>query len=151
MSMFKQHPLREEIKGNSMRKKKLSKAFLIHPYMSLSLHSRYLFRKMIWKSTQVISKVTKGKRLRYHSLPISYVQLLPMLVQSYKISVMLAKPRRPPYPKWYNPNARCHYHSEVEGHSTEDCMAFKDRVQALIDADRAKFKKLISSYRECQD
>ena len=41
---------------------------------------------------------------------------------------------RPPYPRWYNENARCDYHSGNRGHSTEDCAALKRRVHDLIKA-----------------
>ena len=43
----------------------------------------------------------KKRAKRYHTLPISYAQLLPILVQKYKIPIILAKPRKPPYPEWY--------------------------------------------------
>ena len=41
---------------------------------------------------------------------------------------------QPPYPRWYNENARCDYHSGNRGHSTEDCTALKRRVHDLIKA-----------------
>ena len=41
---------------------------------------------------------------------------------------------QPPYPRWYNENARCDYHSGNRGHSTEDCIALKRRVNDLIKA-----------------
>ncbi|XP_016667508.2 uncharacterized protein [Gossypium hirsutum] len=40
-------------------------------------------------------------------------------------------PLKPPYPKWYNPNASCMYHAGNQGHSTENCLAFKRRVQGF--------------------
>ena len=42
----------------------------------------------------------KRKRTKvYHAFPMSYGELLPILVQNYGISVIPARPRRPPYPK----------------------------------------------------
>ena len=41
---------------------------------------------------------------------------------------------QPLYPRWYNENARCDYHSDNRGHSTEDCTALKRRVHDLIKA-----------------
>ena len=76
----------------------------------------------------------------YHSLPMTYGELLPVLIQNYKIPVILARPRRPPYPKRYDINAKCEYHGGVGGHSVEDCTTFKDKVQALIDANPTKFR-----------
>ena len=39
---------------------------------------------------------------------------------------------QPLYPRWYNENANCDYHSDNRGHSTEDCIALKQRVHDLI-------------------
>ena len=90
----------------------------------------------------------KRKRTKvYHTLPISYGELLLILVQNYGISVILARPRRPPYPKGYNINARCEYYRGVRGHSTENCMTFKDKVQSLIGADPIKLRKLVNSHQ----
>ena len=60
------------------------------------------------------SQSNKRKRAKmYHTLPVSYAQLLPILVQKYKIPIIPAKPRKPPYPEWYDFSARCEYHSGV--------------------------------------
>ena len=73
----------------------------------------------------------------YHSLPMTYRELLPILIQNYGISVL-------PIQKEYDANARCEYHGGIIGHSIEDCTAFNDKVQALIDADPTKFKELVN-------
>ena len=80
----------------------------------------------------------------YHLLLMTYRELFPMLIQNYEISILPAKPRRLPYLRGYDANARCEYHGGVIGHSIEDCMAFKDKVQALIDANPTKFKELVN-------
>ena len=88
------------------------------------------------------------KRIKvYNPFPMTYADLLPVLIQNYEIYVLTAKPRRPPYPKGYDVNARCEYHEGVEGYSTEKCMAFNDKVQALIDANPNKFKKLVNGHQ----
>jgi len=51
------------------------------------------------------------------------------------------KPIEPPYPKIYDPNARCDYHARTGGHSTENCWALKHKVQELINAKWLSFKK----------
>ena len=48
---------------------------------------------------------------------------------------------QPPFPKWYNPNATCAYHGRTPGHSTEQCMAFKRKVQILIEAGWLTFQE----------
>ena len=91
----------------------------------------------------------KRKRTKvYHALPMSYGELLPVLVQNYGIFVIPARPRRPPYPKEDDINVRCEYHGGVRGHSTEDCTTFKDKVQSLINANPIKFRELIDGHQE---
>ncbi|KAL4348719.1 hypothetical protein GQ457_17G013990 [Hibiscus cannabinus] len=48
------------------------------------------------------------------------------------ISPIFLTPLQPPYPAWYDPSAHCEYHAGIPGHSIENCMAFKRRVQHLI-------------------
>ena len=84
----------------------------------------------------------------YHTLSMSYGELLPILVQNYGISIIPARPRRPPYPKRYDVNAICEYHGGVGGHSVENCKALKDKVQSLIYADPIKFRELVSGHQE---
>ncbi|XP_052728448.1 uncharacterized protein LOC108318774 [Vigna angularis] len=50
-------------------------------------------------------------------------------------------PMQPPYPRGYDADAKCSYHGGGVGHSTERCMAFKHKVQALIDAGWLKFQE----------
>ncbi|KAA0066746.1 uncharacterized protein E5676_scaffold384G00790 [Cucumis melo var. makuwa] len=50
-------------------------------------------------------------------------------------------PIQPPYPKWYDSNARCDYHAGGVGHSTENCLALKRKVQSLINVGWLSFKK----------
>ena len=77
---------------------------------------------------------------------MSYAELLPILIQNYGISAIPARPKRPPYPKKYDVNAKCEYHGGVGGHSVENCTAFKDKVQSLINADLAKFRGLVNGH-----
>ena len=106
-----------------------------------------------WKNSQGFDsgyyQSKKRKRTKvYHALSMSYEELLPILVRNYGISVIPARPRRPPYPKAYDINARCEYHGGVRGHSTEDFTTFKDKVQSLINADPIKFKELVCGHQE---
>ena len=71
-----------------------------------------------------------------------------MLVQKYKMPIISAKPKKPPYPKWYDLSARCEYHGRVQGHSTKSYTPLKDKVQALIDADPVKFQELLRDSQE---
>jgi len=48
---------------------------------------------------------------------------------------------QPPYPRNYDPNAKCEYHGGVVGHSIENCRQFKYKVQQLIDAGWLTFQE----------
>ena len=82
----------------------------------------------------------------YHSLPMSYEELLPVLIQNYEIFVILLRPRRPPNLEGYDINAICEYHKGVEGHSVENCTAFKDNVQSLINEDPTRLIDLVNGH-----
>ena len=91
------------------------------------------------------SRSNKRKRIKvYNSLPITYRELFPILIQNYGISVLPAKPRRPLYPRGHDVNAMYEYHGGVIGHSIKNCTTFKNKIQALVDADPAKFKELVN-------
>ncbi|RDX97072.1 hypothetical protein CR513_20199, partial [Mucuna pruriens] len=62
-------------------------------------------------------------RLRriFTPIPMTYTTLFPQLLQKYMITMVLVKPMEPPYPRNYDPNAKCDYHAGVVGHSTENC------------------------------
>ena len=79
---------------------------------------------------------------------MSYTELLPILIQNYGISAIPVRPKRPPYPKKYDVNAKCEYHGGVGGHSVENYTAFKDKVQLLINADPVKFERLVNGHQK---
>ena len=79
---------------------------------------------------------------------MSYTELLPILIQNYGIFVILVRLRRSLYPKKYDVNAKCEYYGGVGGHSMENCTAFKDKVQSLINADPIKFRELVGGHQE---
>jgi len=41
-------------------------------------------------------------------------------------------PVKPPYPRWYDPSARCEYHGGAVGHLIDNCGALRGRIQSLI-------------------
>ena len=65
---------------------------------------------------------------------MTYTELYPKLVQLGSLVPMDIPPMQPPYPRWYNKNARYDYHFGNRGHSTEDCTTLKRRVHDLIKA-----------------
>ncbi|KAL5194181.1 hypothetical protein HKD37_20G056302 [Glycine soja] len=48
---------------------------------------------------------------------------------------------QPPYPKWYNSNAKCAYHSGAPGHNIDSCLPLKYKVQHLINAGWLSFQE----------
>ena len=79
-------------------------------------------------------------RAKFDPIPITYIELYPKLVQCDSLVLMDIPLMQPPYPKWYNENARCDYHSGNKGHSTKDCTALKRRVHNLIKARALTFE-----------
>ena len=65
---------------------------------------------------------------------MTYGDLLPSLIANQLVVVTPVKIYQSPFPKWYNPSATCAYHGGTPGHSVEQCMALKHKVQSLIKA-----------------
>ena len=70
---------------------------------------------------------------------MTYTELYSKLVQLGSLVPIDIPPMQPSYPRWYNKNARCDYHSGNRGHSTEDCTSRKRRVHDLIKAGALAF------------
>lgn len=81
----------------------------------------------------------RNQFVNFTPIPMAYTELLPNLVKKGLVTVCPMKPVQPPYPKCYDVEARCSYHGGGVGHSTERCVAFKYKVQALIDSGWLKF------------
>ena len=86
-------------------------------------------------------KVSRRRKDQWDPIPVTYAELLPKLIDSGSIVPIQMRPRKPPFPKWYDVNIRCDYHSGVSGHSIEDCTIFKNKVQNLIEEGKIKFEK----------
>ncbi|KAK2421634.1 hypothetical protein QL285_032243 [Trifolium repens] len=72
-------------------------------------------------------KATK-KRKVFDSIPIPYGKLFPHLVHNRMVIPRALKPITAPFPAWYDLKANCEYHSGAEGHTIENCRAFKHEV-----------------------
>ena len=62
-----------------------------------------------------------------------------MLIDSGFIVPIQGRPRKPLFPKWYDINIGCDYHSGVPGHSTKNYSALKRKVESLIKDGKPKF------------
>ena len=74
-------------------------------------------------------------------IPMTYEDLLPSLVANRMVVISSGRIHQPPFPKWYNPNTTCTYHGRTPSHLTEQCMAFKCKVQSLIEAGWLTFQE----------
>ena len=74
------------------------------------------------------------EKVKFDPISMTYTELYPKLVQLGSLIPKDIPPIQPLYPRWYNENARCDYHSGNRGHSTEDYTALKRRVHDLIKA-----------------
>ncbi|KAA0059164.1 RNA-directed DNA polymerase (Reverse transcriptase), Ribonuclease H-like protein [Cucumis melo var. makuwa] len=72
---------------------------------------------------------------------MSYTKLPPQLLKSHQVAIVPQEPLQPPYPKWYEPNAKCEYHAGALEHSTNNCFPLKAKVQSLVKDGWLKFKK----------
>ena len=50
-------------------------------------------------------------------------------------------PLKHPFPRWYDANARCDYHTRIPDHSTENYNALKYKVQDLIKLGKLKLEE----------
>ncbi|EOY22162.1 Uncharacterized protein TCM_014378 [Theobroma cacao] len=60
---------------------------------------------------------------------------------NHLVGPLYIEPIKPPFPRWYDTSAHCDYHYGIEGHSIENCTAFKHKVQGLIKAGILNFEK----------
>ncbi|XP_052723845.1 uncharacterized protein LOC128193782 [Vigna angularis] len=86
-------------------------------------------------------KTQERNFVHFTPIPMTYTELLPHLVKKGLVAICPMMPMQPPYPRGYDAEAKCSYHGEGVGHSTERCMSFKHKVQALIDAGWLKFQE----------
>ncbi|CAK8560703.1 unnamed protein product [Lathyrus sativus] len=69
-----------------------------------------------------------------------YAALLPQLLKLNLVELRtLAPPDPNSLPRNYDSNARCAFHSNAPGHSTEKCRALHMKVQDLVDSKALNF------------
>ncbi|KAK2428785.1 hypothetical protein QL285_027277 [Trifolium repens] len=84
---------------------------------------------------------TNKKRKVFDPIPIPYSQLLPFLVHNGMLTPKALKSMIASFPAWYDPKAKCAFHLGAEGHTIDKCIAFKYKVQELIDQKLLTFKE----------
>ena len=53
----------------------------------------------------------------------------------------LLKSLKLPFPKWYDPNTHCDYHTRILSHSIENCILFKYNMQGLVRSGALNFDR----------
>ncbi|XP_027188420.1 uncharacterized protein [Cicer arietinum] len=81
------------------------------------------------------------KSVHFDPIPMTYAELLPHLVSNSMVALCPKKTIEPPYPKGYDSNSVCDYHSGAVGHSTENCLALKFKVHDLLKVGWLNFKE----------
>jgi len=83
-----------------------------------------------------------GERaVKFTPLPMTYSELLLDLVKNALVAICPARVIQPPYPRFYDANAKCGYHGGEIGHSTENYRALKYKVQSLLDSGWLTFQE----------
>ncbi|KAK2443920.1 hypothetical protein QL285_014983 [Trifolium repens] len=120
---------------------------LQYPYMAAAQHqqpqgySSQMPVNLVPQRTQQVQQTQQRAKKVFDPIPVSYSQLLAYLVHNGMVTPISSLPRNPPFPAWYDPKAKCAYHADAEGHSTENCWVFKNKVQELIDKKLLSFKE----------
>ncbi|MCI58847.1 gag-pol polyprotein, partial [Trifolium medium] len=78
--------------------------------------------------------------VHFDPVPMSYGQILPYLIQKGMLEPKPLPPKVPPYPPYFDVNARCDYHAGSPRHNIENFKGFKYKVQELIDRKLLSFK-----------
>ncbi|XP_016706753.2 uncharacterized protein [Gossypium hirsutum] len=79
------------------------------------------------------------EKVSFTPIPVTYRELYQSLFNAHAIAPFHLKPLQPPYPKWYDANAKCEYHVGISGHSIENYISFKKVVERLIKIGVVKF------------
>ncbi|KAL5127811.1 hypothetical protein HKD37_14G040169 [Glycine soja] len=77
----------------------------------------------------------------FSPIPMAYSELWPSLLENHLVVATPGKVFQPLYPKWYNSDAKCAYHSGAPGHNIDSCLPFKYKVQHLINAGWLSFQE----------
>jgi len=78
-------------------------------------------------------------RRQLDPLPVPYNQIFSYLHKEGLLTLRELKPVVFPYPSGYDANAHCEFHMGAPGHTLENCFAFQNRVQDLIEAKVVSF------------
>ncbi|RDX90187.1 hypothetical protein CR513_27979, partial [Mucuna pruriens] len=93
----------------------------------------------VWHQTLEDPRATRLRRV-FTPIPMSYTTLFHQLLQKRMITTTPLQPVEPPYPRNYNPNAKCEYHEGGPSHTTKNCWTLKHKIQDLLEGGWLKFE-----------
>src|ERR1044072_839106 len=76
---------------------------------------------------------------KFDAISMSYTELFSHLMKLKLIELHTWKVDPNKLPNNFNANARCAFHSNGQGHTIENCMAFKHMMQDLLDSEAFNF------------
>jgi len=74
------------------------------------------------------------KASRFGPIPVKYAELFPTLLRENLIQTRLPPPMPKKLSTWYRADLSCAFHQGAPGHDIEQCFAFRNVVQELIQA-----------------
>ncbi|KAK2414832.1 hypothetical protein QL285_037374 [Trifolium repens] len=122
-------------------------SYFQYPYMAAAQHQQpqgYSFQmpvNLVPQRTQQVQQTQQRAKKVFDPIPVSYSQLLPYLVHNGMVTPEALRPMTALFPVWYDTKAKCEYHAGTEGHSTDNCRTFKNKVQELIEQKLLTFKE----------
>ncbi|KAK5839992.1 hypothetical protein PVK06_008853 [Gossypium arboreum] len=90
-------------------------------------------------SRQEFGAKKNNEKLQFTPIPMTYKELYQSLFDAHVVALFNLKSLQPPFPKWYDANAQCEYHTGIVGHSIENCTTFKKLVERFIQIGIVKF------------
>ncbi|KAI5436215.1 hypothetical protein KIW84_022616 [Lathyrus oleraceus] len=100
-------------------------------------------QKLKQKQISQKNKDQEGRCPHDDPIPMSYTQLLPILVNARAIMPKQIEPAKFPYHREHGLHSTCGYHAGYVGPSTEACHVLKSRIQELIDQKLLRFTHVI--------
>ncbi|KAK2422686.1 hypothetical protein QL285_033199 [Trifolium repens] len=121
--------------------------YLQYPYAAAVQHQQpqgYSFQmpvNLVPQKAQQVQQTQQRAKMVFDLIPVPYSQLLPYLLHNRMVTPRALKPMTAPFPAWYNSEAKCEFHEGAEGHTVDNCITFKYKVQELIDQKLLTFKE----------
>jgi hypothetical protein len=107
--------------------------------MSLNHSQSRQFTRNLGQQQNQPTAIREKKVIELIPMPCS--QFLSYLVHNGTLTPKALKPTIASFPAWYDPKAKCDFHLGAEGHTIDNCKAFKRKVQELVDQKLLTFKE----------